>query len=201
MLQKPEDYDRAESFGGDYERLPAGGYVCEIKKAEERVIPKTGRVLVTVSFDIAEGEYRDFYARLYRRQKMRETLGGKPARWLGTYSVFPYTAEGLTNPGFKGLLECVEKSNEGFRIIWPLNLAEFRGLKVGILFREDEYEDNDKHIRTFITACQVRTVDCIRCGMYSVPAKRKQDKNVSGRTGPGIQNNIPTDTDDEELPF
>ena len=92
MLQKPEDYDRAESFGSDYERLPAGGYVCEIKKAEERVIPKTGRVLVTVSFDIEEGEYRDFYARLYRRQKMRETLGGKPARWLGTYSVFPYTA-------------------------------------------------------------------------------------------------------------
>ena len=132
---------------------------------------------------------------------MRETLGGKPARWLGTYSVFPYTAEGLTNPGFKGLLECVEKSNEGFRIIWPLNLAEFRGLKVGILFREEEYEDNDKHIRTFITACQVRTVDCIRCGMYSVPAKRKQDKNVSGRTGSGVQNFIPTDTDDEELPF
>ena len=60
MLQKPEDYDRAESFGSDYERLPAGGYVCEIKKAEERVIPKTGRVLVTVSFDIAEGEYRTF---------------------------------------------------------------------------------------------------------------------------------------------
>lgn len=132
---------------------------------------------------------------------MRETLGGKPARWLGTYSVFPYTAEGLTNPGFKGLLECVEKSNEGFRIIWPLNLAEFRGLKVGLLFREEEYEDNSRNIRTYITACQARTVDCIRRGMYSMPAKRKLDKNMSSRTGAGAQEFIPVEADDEDLPF
>ena len=201
MLQKPEDYDRAESYGSDYERLPAGGYVCVIKKAEERVIRKTGTVLVTVSFDIAEGEYRNFYTRLYRRQKTLEAWSGKPARWLGTYNVFPCTAEGLTNPGFKGLLECVEKSNEGFRIHWPLNLEEFRDMMVGLLFREEEYEDRNKNIRTVIKACQARTVDCIRRGMYSMPSKKKLDKNMSGRTGSGVQDFIPTDTDDEELPF
>ena len=201
MLQKPEDYDRAESYGSDAERLPAGGYVCEIKKAEEKIIRRTGKLVVSVSFDIAEGEYRDFFARHYRRQKTREARGGKPARWLGTYTVFPYTNEGLTNPAFKGLLECVEKSNEGFRINWPLNLDEFRGLKVGLLFREEEYEGNDRKLRTCVRACWARTVDCIRREEYSVPARRKLEKAVSVKTGPDVQEFIPEDADDEELPF
>ena len=201
VLQKPEDYDRAESYGSDAERLPAGGYVCEIKKAEEKIVGKTGTMVVTVGFDIAEGEYRDFYSRLYRRQKMHERNGGKPVRWLGTYSVSPYTNEGLTNPAFKGLLECVEKSNEGFRINWPLNLDEFRGLKVGLLFREEEYEGNDRKLRTSVRACWARTVDCIRKEEYIMPARRKLEKAVSVKTGPDVQEFIPEDADDEELPF
>ena len=132
---------------------------------------------------------------------MHERNGGKPVRWLGTYSVTPYTNEGLTNPAFKGLLECVEKSNEGFRINWPLNLDEFRGLKVGLLFREEEYEGNDRKLRTCVRACWARTVDCIRREEYSVPARRKLEKAVSVKTGPDVQEFIPEDADDEELPF
>ena len=46
MLQKPRDYDTAASYDSDFERLPVGGYVVEIKKMEETVTPCAPNKLV-----------------------------------------------------------------------------------------------------------------------------------------------------------
>ncbi|MBQ9009541.1 MAG: hypothetical protein IJ088_09455 [Clostridia bacterium] len=201
MLRKPEDYDQAQAYDGELERLPAGGYVCEIRKMEEKVTPRTGTIMVTVSFDIVEGKYKDFFAKQYQRMKARETEGGRPARWHGTYNVFPYTREGLTNPGFKGLLCCIERSNRGFRIKWPLNLDEFQGKKVGLLFREEEYEAEDRSVRTVVRAFQARTVDCILDQEYSVPARRTLHRDVPENVTNESQEFKPVQIDDEDLPF
>ena len=48
--------DRKTSF----EQLPKGAYVCKILNVEEQT-SKKGHSMVVVSFDIAEGEYKDFY--------------------------------------------------------------------------------------------------------------------------------------------
>ena len=201
VLRKPEDYDQAQAYDGELERLPAGGYVCEIRKMEEKVTPRTGTIMVTVSFDIVEGKYKDFFAKQYQRMKARETEGGRPARWHGTYNVFPYTREGLTNPGFKGLLCCIERSNRGFRIKWPLNLDEFQGKKVGLLFREEEYEAEDRSVRTVVRAFQARTVDCILDQEYSVPARRTLHRDVPENVTNESQEFKPVQIDDEDLPF
>ena len=204
MLQKPADYDQAQAYDSDFKRLPVGGYVCEIRKMEETITPKTGVQMVSVSFDIAEGEYKDYYAKQYRREKARETTGGRAARWRGVYNIFPYTGEGLTNPVFKGLLVCLEKSNDRFRIVWPLNPEVFKGKKVGLLFREEEYEAGDQSIRTGLKPCAARTVECIRRGEFSIPARKTL---AGGKMQPAVQENssaqefLPTSVDGDDLPF
>lgn len=212
MLQKPRDYDTAASYDSDFERLPVGGYVVEIKKMEETVTPKTNTVMIVVSFDIAEGTYKDYFAKQYKRDKSREITSGREAKWRGTYNCFPYTNDGLTNPSFKGLLTCIEKSNYGFRVEWPLNLEVFKGKKLGLLFREEEYEGYDGTVKTSVKACAARTVDCINNEEFNVPAKRTLNKSgssssnssASGSVGQTVYNTqeyTPVTVEDDDLPF
>ena len=212
MLQKPRDFDTAASYDSDFERLPVGGYVVEIKRLEETTTPKTNTPMVVVWFDIAEGNYKDFFAKQYRRDKSREVTSGREARWRGTYNVFPYTNEGLTNPSFKGLLVCVEKSNYGFKVSWPLNLELFKGKKVGLLFREEEYEGHDGSVKTSVKACATRTVDCINNEEFNLPAKRLLSRNGSSASATGTAGSVtqnvygsqeytPVDVDSDDLPF
>lgn len=211
MLQKPKDYEQAEAYDSDFERLPVGGYVCEIKKMEEMITPRHGTLMVVVSFDIAEGEFKDYFARQYRREKARELTSGREAKWRGVYNLFPYTNEGLTNPSFKGLLVCIEKSNNQFRLTWPLKMEDFKGRKIGLLFREEEYRAADGTIKTSVKPCATRTVECITLQDFNVPAKRTLSKNegsaASGKPSGSDSSlsvyssqNTPVDEDDD-LPF
>jgi len=47
---------------GEFESLPAGGYVAVIKKVED----DTSKECLKISFDIAEGQYKDYYLELYK---------------------------------------------------------------------------------------------------------------------------------------
>ena len=52
------------------EKLPAGGYVAKIMDARE-VEYSWGSVLL-ISFDIAEGEHKDFFKNDYRSQQQED---------------------------------------------------------------------------------------------------------------------------------
>lgn len=47
-----------------YEQLPKGAYVVKIKSAKEETWP-SGDTYVKIAFDIAEGEFKDFYMRQF----------------------------------------------------------------------------------------------------------------------------------------
>ena len=59
------------------EQLPAGGYIAKIMDAKE-IGYDWGNVLL-ISFDIAEGEYKDFFAKDYRNQQQEDK------KWRGTF--------------------------------------------------------------------------------------------------------------------
>ena len=54
------------------EPLPAGGYIAKILNAEVKEYT-WGEVLV-VSFDIAEGEYKDFFANQYKANSNEDKM-------------------------------------------------------------------------------------------------------------------------------
>ena len=71
-MQKPKGYDDVKPYV-QQERLPAGGYVLKIMKAEE-VKYDWGSVLL-ISFDVAEGECKDFLPTTIATNRWRTKSG------------------------------------------------------------------------------------------------------------------------------
>ena len=70
MMNKPANWDSVEAITGEYKKLPAGGYVCSIVRAE-CTKSKNGKEMLKLAIDIAEGEYKDFYLNQYLQEQER----------------------------------------------------------------------------------------------------------------------------------
>ena len=142
-MEKPQGYDEAQAFG-EFETLPAGGYKCTIRKV---VCEKTtqGKEYLKIGFDIAEGEYKDFYQRKFDND-MRSP---EERKWSGIWTVFTEGYNpGTTNPKFKGLITSVEASNANFK--FDFDEQKLVGKKVGLVFREEEFEGQDGQVHTSV---------------------------------------------------
>lgn len=138
-MEKPAGYDEAQSFG-EFETLPAGGYKCLIRKV---VCEKTqaGKEFLKIGFDIAEGEYKDFYQKKFANDTRNEP------KWSGIWTVFVKGYEpDTTNPKFKGLISSIEASNANFK--FDFDEQKLVNKKVGLVFREEEFEGQDGQIHT-----------------------------------------------------
>ena len=52
-----------------FDQLPKGAYVIEIKSAREDQNKKGSGSHLSIAFDIAEGEYKDFYKQMFERNQ------------------------------------------------------------------------------------------------------------------------------------
>ena len=175
--------------GNSGEPLPAGGYVAKIMNAEIKEY-SWGEVLV-ISFDIAEGEFKDFFATQYRENTNEDK------KWKGNFRLT------VPNEGnqyfdsqkrtFGNCIACVEESNSGWH--WSWNEEELKGKMVGVLFRNYEYDVNGRQGWS-TECCTFTTVDDIHNGTFRAP-KDKPLKNKPVPTEP--QNANFEEVDD--LPF
>ena len=156
------------------EPLPAGGYVAKILNAEVKEYD-WGEVLV-ISFDIAEGEHKDFFAKQYKSNTSEDK------KWKGNFRL---TVPQENNQyfdsqkrAFGNCLACIEESNSGYH--WDWDEAKLKGKMVGVLFREREWEwDGKSGVTT--ECCTFSTVDDIRNGNFRMP-KAKLLKNKPATT-------------------
>jgi hypothetical protein len=171
------------------EKLPVGGYVIKIMDAEE-VTYQWGSAL-KISFDILEGEYKDFYARDYRGQQ-------EPKKWKGVRQItVPADKDEDKNKDyFANQIACIEASNPGYE--FDFDEKKLKGKVVGAVFGEKEYEFNGN--RGFFTTCRgFRTVDAIRAGKFKTPAPLML-KTAAGGSSDGFFP-IAESVSDEDLPF
>ena len=136
------NYDTTQTISARAQ-LPVGAYICQIFKAEEKVYtsPKGEWHKLEVSFDISEGEHKDFYANDYRAQS------GEDKKWKGVLRMNIPTddgseADGWAKRSFKTNILAIEESNNGYH--WDWNEAQLKGKTVGIVFRSEEWEYNGK---------------------------------------------------------
>lgn len=174
------------------EPLPAGGYVAKIMNAEVKEY-SWGEVLV-ISFDIAEGEYKDFFATQYRENTNEDK------KWKGNFRL-TVPQEGnqyfeSQKKTFGNCFACIEESNSGYH--WNWNEAELKGKIVGVLFRNKEWE-MDGNTGWTTECCTFTTADDVRNGKFKMP-KDKPLKNKPAPTNPVPANFEEIDTDDD-LPF
>ena len=208
MIKKPQGYDEAPAYTGESRALPKGKYVCVIKQVEEETVSyRSGgeHEQFVIYFDIAEGEYKDFYMDAYKSKK----AAGKDSKdwredWRGVYR---QTMDGKGTPWLKGIITSIERSNN-FTFQWDQKenektLAEKR---FGGVFRRRQFEGQNGN-RAFVTELvQIRSVAGL--AEAEVPedellpdqAAEAEQAGTPSPVGDGFMN-IPDGVEDEGIPF
>ena len=70
MIKKPAGYDEAAAYTGEFQQLPKGKYVCVIKQVTTQE-SKNGNQQFVILYDIAKGEYKDFYKKMFDATRPR----------------------------------------------------------------------------------------------------------------------------------
>lgn len=198
MIRRFNDYEQTKAYGS-FEQLPKGGYVMQIKGVETRTNQR-GEYLF-ISADIYEGDYIQFFTREYKNQQSEDK------KWHCNYLLNIPTDDGSEQDGwtkrrFKTFTEALEDSNEGYHFDW--DEQKFKGMLIGGLFNEREYESQKGDIRRATNWAGVTSVENIRSGDYTLPNDRLLDRGYNQPSAPVTDSkgfmSIP-DGVDEELPF
>lgn len=180
--------------------LPAGGYVAKIMGAEVKEYD-WGDVLV-ISFDIAEGEHKDFFAKRWKADENSDF----ERKWKGVFRLnIPSDKSRYPDSDKRNFNNCmwaVENSNKGYT--WNWDESTLKGRMLGVLFRNREWEMNGNTGWT-TECCSVTSVGDIRGGTFSTP----KDKPLKKSTGAAPAAKSPAETakevadiiSDDELPF
>ena len=175
------------------EPLPAGGYVAKILNAKVEEY-SWGEVLV-ISFDIAEGEYKDFFSKQYKENTREDK------KWKGKFRLTvpqeSYQYFYSQKRTFGNAIWAIEESNPSFRWAWDENAL--KGKMVGVLFRDREWEIDG---RTGMTteACTFVSVDDIRTNNFKTP-KPKMINKVARQMENNSNFTVIDDEDLGDLPF
>ena len=178
-----KNYESTQTFSSR-PTLPAGGYVCKIMNAEEKVYKSSKGKNDTfskleISFDIIEGEYSGFFASDYRSQQNEDK------KWKGVLRMSVPSDDGTEmdekiKSMFKTNITAIEESNSGYH--WDWNEGKLNGLTVGILVRDKEWSFNGKtgfapEIVSFTS------VEAIHEGKFKVPNTKYLDNSAIPANG------------------
>lgn len=182
-MYKPNDYDNVAL--SNFKELPAGGYVCRILKAEERVT-STDKPMLVIALDICEGQYSNYFMNLFKERK-RNSNNPLNVKYPNNGMVYLVTvnAEGKTRKQFKSFVTSVEES--GRRVAWGDGFCKsLEGATVGVLFGREEYEGNDGKNHWSVKPFFFRSVEKILSGDWKTPEDRPLPEMVGyGANGYG----------------
>lgn len=175
------------------EILPAGGYVVKILDASEQSYT-WGNVL-EISFDVLEGERKDFFRQDYKSNPNEDK------KWRGKYRLNVPKEDGTEQDSwtintFNGVMYALEESNLGFH--WDWNEAKLKGLTVGALFRNREWEMNGRTGWT-TECCALIEAEEVRKGAFQIPEDRPLAKKQTASAP--VQAVSFEEIEDDDMPF
>lgn len=200
---KPNGYDEAIAYNGEFKRLPKGGYICKIRKLEEGTGKNSGAPQLIIYLDIADGEYKNFFAEKYRNDTREFPKWGCVA-----YQPILDSTTGKTNPRFKAFLTAIEESNPGFVVdkTWGDDFVKFyRDKYIGFIFGDEHYIGNDDKEHVIAKPRFSASIDKIKKGDFTIPEDVYSDGTAPAET------NTPTNStqefevipppEDDDVPF
>ena len=168
-MEKPQGYDEAQAFTGEYEILPANGYICKIVNAKEEK-SRTGKKMLVLFLDIDEGDYKGYFIKRYEEMKKNRKDPNEEVKYP-TGGIYRQLTEDNSTGYFKGMITSLETSNPTFK--WDWDEKKLIGLKCGAIFGEEEYEKMNGKIGTSVKVQFIRSVDCIKNKKFIVPDKKE----------------------------
>lgn len=187
-MKQYKDFKSERSSSGR-EQLPAGGYVCQIlsAKVEEN---DWGSTLV-IAHDVCEGDYSGIFKRDYDSN----TMDNK--KWRGTFRLRLPKDDGTEQDAWKkrsfnNFIWAIEESNPGYS--WAWDEKTLKGKKVGLIYRNKEWEYNGRSGWT-TEAAGSESIDNIREGKF----KMLKDRPLPEKPAASV---FTEDVEDDgELPF
>lgn len=171
--------------------LPVGGYVAKIMNAEVKEY-NWGEVLV-ISFDVAEGEYKDFFANQYKANTNEDK------KWKGNFRInVPQESNQWFESQkrtFGNAIACIEESNSGYA--WDWDETKLKGKTVGVLFRNFEWEVNGNSGWSTECGCFI-SADDVRKGNFRMMNDRPLKNKTTTQTATF---ETVESISDEDLPF
>lgn len=182
------------------EPLPAGGYVAKILKAE--CIGEAPNERLVLSFDIFEGQYKDFFADQYRNNRNEDR------KWKGTFTIWLPKENGTdkdewTKKTFNSSMWAIEDSNAGYHFNW--DETTLKGKTVGVLFRNKEWAMNGR--TGWTTECgELESVTNVREGKFKMPKDKPLPQKSDAQNAFASGGEYPSFVEvngalDEDLPF
>lgn len=170
MIRKPAGYDEAPAYTGESQQLPRGKYICKIVQVATQESRNGNRQFV-ILYDIAEGEHKDFYRKIFEADKAQSD----DAKWRG---VFKQNMDGRGLAWFKGAITAIERSNN-FTFQWDKenNEKTLQGKKFGGIFRRRQYEAENGNRPIVTELFRIRSV----AGLAE--AEVPEDEMLPGGTG------------------
>lgn len=200
MIKKPQGYDEAAAYTGESQQLPKGKYVCVIKQVATKE-SSNGNQQFVILYDIAEGEHKDFYKKLFDADKAQNP---SEVKWRG---VFKQNMDGRSLSWFKGVITSIERSNN-FTFQWDKeeNEKTLQGKRFGGIFRRRQYEAENGSRPIVTELFRIRSVAGL--AEAEVPEDellpdgpvQKPVQATASAVGDGFMN-IPDGVEDEGIPF
>lgn len=139
--------------GGEFPRVTPGGYVIGIVSVQD--VPE--KEYLKISYDIAEGELKNYY------YEMKQRTGYELPCFCKSYKD---KALGF----FKAFLDAVIASNPGY--VWNNDERTLTRKLVGCVLREEEYKNRSGEIKVSLKPDIFYPAQDIRAGRFEVPDRK-----------------------------
>lgn len=193
------NYNKIEEYT-EYRKLPAGAYEVKILRAEEQEGTNSSCALCLL-FDIAEGEYKDYYMNRFKLDK--SSTNADKAKYKGVLRLW-YPNGGQYDESnekkIKTTLERIKRSNNlniDFSKEW--DGGALKGCKVGMVFREKEYDYNGS-TGFFAEPYGVIELKDLKSGNFTLP-KPKYLNGSAPSSATATDSFAVMDTEEDDLPF
>lgn len=198
-MKQFNSYANATVYTEGGNRLPVGGYVLSIKKVKYQNGQNGNSDSITIAFDIAEGDQKDFFANQFAANTQEDK------KWKGTVNIWVPKDDGTEKDGwtanrFRTIVNAIEESNPGYS--WDWDEQKWVGKKIGGIFQEINTVIEGKPI-TYVglTDKGIRPVEVIRSGKFKqLDPINKNGASSSNAPKPDVNSFINAGTD-EDIPF
>lgn len=182
---------------GGFELLPKGAYVLKIVSVKIEDNKNSSGQHLKIAFDIAEGQYKDFYLKQYQGNANEDRKWPNDA--IYTLSIPDDNSPEWMTQRFFTFLANVEDSNEGY--VFNGDETKLKGKIFGGAFRNEQSEYKGQiydHTRLYWT----RPAEDVRSGkVTTLPKDRLVEQKPKPITGTEDFIQVPDDVAEDELPF
>ena len=197
-MKQPKNYKNTQGYD-EFEPLALGGHICKIMNVKEQK-SRTGRDMIVIALDIAEGEQKGYYTEQYKKDS--RPIDQK--KWGCVVYQLIEDSDGNTNRGFKTFINAVAKSNKGFdeSTIWDDNFCEyFKDKLVGGVFGREQYRSNQSGELRWSTKCiAFRDIETIKKGV-DIPEDRYLPEAQPGKATMFDMFDNAQPVDEDDIPF